>query len=184
MYYWVLRLSHCTRGIPLLLSAMYDHRVVTKYVLSWVKSNSQQQQHCSLPETMLQCSHYYVHCWHCCFSLLLAGKFCSIHSLWRSSLFLTASLQRCSPTLRKDVLYHLLWFFWIFFSDAIVQTSWYHFIMFLTGSSLFENSGAILVWFYYITIWTSSEDMFWQVQFFLKIVVQSIIRLDFNFILR
>jgi hypothetical protein len=63
MYYWVLRLSHCTRGIPLLLSAMYDHRVVTKYyVLSWVKSNSR-QQHFSLPETMLQCSHY-VHCWH------------------------------------------------------------------------------------------------------------------------
>jgi hypothetical protein len=65
MHYWVvvLRLSHCTRGIPLLLSAMYDHRVVTKYyVLSWVKSNSR-QQHFSLPETMLQCSHY-VHCWH------------------------------------------------------------------------------------------------------------------------
>ena len=68
MHYWVvLRLSHCTRGIPLLFSAMYDHRVVTKYyVLSWVKSNSQQQQHCSLPETMLQCSHIVVHCWHCC----------------------------------------------------------------------------------------------------------------------
>ena len=67
--------------------------------------------------------------------------------------FLTASLQRCSPTLSKGgpITFALI-FFLFFISDAIIPISWYYCIMFSTGSILFENSGAILVRFNYITI--------------------------------
>jgi hypothetical protein len=63
-------------------------------------------------------------------------------------LFLTASLQRCFPTLCKDGLRTFALIF-IFFSDAIIQISWYYCKMFSTFSSLFENSGFILLYHYW-----------------------------------
>ena len=78
----ILRLSHCTRGIPLLFSAMYDHRVVTKYyVLSWVKSNSQSAALFFTGNYAAMLLHSSALLALCCSSLLLAGKFCFIHSL-------------------------------------------------------------------------------------------------------
>lgn len=52
------------------------------------------------------------------------------------------------PTLCKDGLRTFALIF-IFFSDAIIQISWYYCKMFSTFSSLFENSGFILLYHYW-----------------------------------